>query len=265
MQPKAIVGLVRSRIAYIKDWGDAAINEAEVSQADGAPERVFDLSEILHEGNSEVEIASDLTTLGRHLPFPLFAMVGTGHGVVIVSGDDSGFYAYCYSAPVAMLFVHFTPIGWSYVGFRRQDSEAPERVSGDDPSVRQLAEAVAMMLTLVTKACDDTKHMVSYTLTRAERRQATRGISPDTLGATIVHHVCLNSRAKDALVSRRGATVVHTPKRLHEVRAHWRQLRSGVLTRVRAHARGQRGGTLLPRIYTATRPLAAVSFSQGAK
>ena len=82
------------------------------------------------------------------------------------------------------------------------------------------------------------KHVTSYRLSRPERRRALKaGASLDLL---TVHHVSLNGKAREAMTTKRGDTVVPTPKRLHEVRAHWRRLQSGNVVRVRSHRRGQR-------------------------
>lgn len=260
MHPKAIIGLVRSRKAYLKQWPELA--SIEWPDGEAPPERVFDLSEILNEEHADEEVHTDFTTVGRHLPFPLFAVVGTGHGVFIIAGDEDGMYAYCYSAPVQMLIVRFTPNGWETEGIERREGEPPVFIHGDDERVKSFAHAAAMLLTLVERACNDTRHVVSYRLNRAERRSVAKS-DGESLDNTLVHHICLNAAARERMAAQRGATVVPTPKRLHEVRAHWRHLASGAVVRVRSHTRGQRGGTLQPRVYTAKRSEDASRESPG--
>jgi len=243
---KALLGLVRSRMDYRRDWPDVA----EASAGASEHERVFDLSDALTTAADERIV--NLTTLGRHLPFPIFAIAGTGHGVFIISGDDSGLYCYCYTSPVPLLFVQFASDGWRVCGYIRRDGGPPEQVAGGDPRVTKFSEAVAAVLDLVVLACDDTRHVVSYRLNRAERRRVAKSNGGEGLDGTTFHRICLDLKEHDSFARERGATVVPTPKRLHEVRAHWRHLQSGVVTRVRAHRRGSRGEVTLPRIYSLT-------------
>lgn len=252
MNIRAILGLMRSREAYIRDWGDAR----EAQEIERAPERIFDLSGILNHEHENDEVNIDLNTVGRNLPFPLFSAIGTGEGVMVFGGDADGFYCYCYTAKVPMLFVQFTPGGMVCQGFIRHAKAEPQSIPFSDERVQQFFEAATLLLTLVQRACDDTRHIVSYTLNRAERRAASKELDLPMMRDAIVHRVCLDMREKESFAARRGATVVPTPKRLHEVRAHWRHLRSGLLTRVRAHTRGKRGTVLRPRIYEATEPSA---------
>lgn len=242
MKDKAVVGLVKSRMAYARDWPDMGVP----AEGEGEAERVFDLSEVLTENGVDFEV--DLAKLGRNLPFPLFAAVATGEGVFIIAGGEDALYAYCYTSKIPLLAVYFTADGWTYEGWKREKGGVPELVRSDE-ELTAYAEAVSTVVAVVERACDDTRHVLSYTLNRAERRRAAKGCGVDTLGSTLIHHVCLDLAAKESLATRRGDTVVPTPKRLHEVRSHWRHLSTGAVVRVRAHRRGQRGTVLQPRVY----------------
>lgn len=253
MHAKALIGIVRSRTAYIRDWLKVIPEmERDCVAAEGLRERVFDLSSVL-DGDADREVLTDFAVLGRNLPFPLIAIVGSGHGVFIVRADEegNGFYCYCYTSPVEILVVRFTPTGWEYEGFTREPGTGPQLVAASDPRVKRFADGVATLLAVVESACANTRNVVSYSLSRAERRRAVRDAGADmhALDNTVVHRVCLDAREKRAVSQSRGPLVVSTPKRLHEVRAHWRHLKSGEVVRVRSHRRGQHGA-LLPRVYS---------------
>ncbi len=193
MKDKAVVGLVKSRMAYARDWPDVGAP----AEGEDEAERVFDLSEVLTENGVDVPI--DLATLGRNLPFPLFAVVATGEGVFIIAGGEDSLYAYCYTSKVPLLAVYFTADGWNYEGWKRTAGGAPELVRSDEELTR-FAEAVSTIVGIVERACEDTRHVLSYTLNRAERRRAAKSCGVDTLGATLIHHVCLDQRAKESFV-----------------------------------------------------------------
>lgn len=250
MNAAALVGLVRSRLAYIRDWPDCVVAPTEGEGLE-SPERVFDLSGLLVGERADDEVSIDYETVGRNLPFPCFAVTGNAEGVVIVVGDERGLYAYAHKAAVPLVIVEFTPEGWTYFGMTRENGNAPTRVEGGDENVRGFVEGAAMLLTLVDRVCSDTRHLVSYRLNRAERRQSVRDAHgvPGSLDNTLIHQVVLDANARAALIERRGDTFVVTPKRLHEVRAHWRHLASGSVVRVRAHRRGDEG-SLGSRVYT---------------
>ena len=252
MKPEAIIGLVRSRLAYMRDYVPSfetitGPSEGAVDE-NGEPlqERVFDVSALMTTG---IVQPPDWMTVGRKLPFPMFAMVGIGNGVFIIRGDEGGFYCYCYTAPVPLVMVRFTPFGVTREGLLLGQGMTPQVVPDTDERVSDLLTMAGTLLTFVERACENTKHVVSYTLNRAERRSAAKATGIDTLDTTVVHRVCLSLAEKRSVEQRRGATVVPTPKRLHEVRSHDRHLKSGVVVRVRAHRRGKRGGDVQPRVY----------------
>src|SRR4051812_1952992 len=117
MQISALIGLMKSRAAYVRDWGDAA----EAQEGGWAPERIFDMSSILNEKHEQDEVVIHHDAVGRNFPFPLFSVVGAGPGVMVFSGDEEGFYVYCYTSPVSMLLTRFTPQGVICDGFNRRD------------------------------------------------------------------------------------------------------------------------------------------------
>lgn len=273
--------LVVSHMAYEKEWPELAKRGRELN-ADKPPMRVFDvadhldkwLGEALPTLNREAEPdelqrqitacekyltqhrSPDRTKIGRNLPFQMFGIrVASRSPVIIIyANEEMGtFYAFLAKWAPSTLLVTPTMLGWDLQGVGHAKDSTPQLVAAEDERVQQFAVLLAFGLNLVEQACADTKHIVSYRLNRAERRAAIHEFDAEMLSTTIVHHVCLNGTERAYVERRRGATVVPTPKRLHEVRAHWRRLRSGAVTRVRSHRRGQRG-TLLPRVYSVPVP-----------
>jgi hypothetical protein len=107
--------------------------------AEPLQERVFDVSALMV--GSAKDGKTDWMKVGRKLPFPLFAMVGIGDGVFIIRGDETGFYCYCYTAPVPMVIVQFLPWGITREGLILREGKEPEVVPETDPRVEDLGEA----------------------------------------------------------------------------------------------------------------------------
>lgn len=264
MRPEIAVALAKSNLEYIRDWPDVAAVGLESNTDE--PMRVFDISDWISASLSEPDkiIAwhdrhgdTDRTKLGRHLPFSMFTIVlnrealqGDNGGVFVVRGDDDGLYVYCRTSTVPMLLVRFTPDGWDTQGIIRRNGGEIEFVPFSDQRVNSFDDAFAIALHVVERSCEDTRNIVSYSLNRTERKAAKKQIGGPILSTTIVHHICLSGATRERVTAERGDTVVPTPKRLHEVRAHLRHLRSGAIVRVKAHRRGKRGTEIYPRVYT---------------
>lgn len=240
MHPRALAGLVRAQASFDLDW-------PEESGAGNALLRIFDVS-----ARVGTYLPFDWTTVGRNLPFPQFAILGDGDIPVLVStnAEKRELYAYCHTPDGRPTLVVLRMVGAGCgVDAMRRSAIGGEKEYLIEKTAYHVAERIAALLGVIENACDDTRTIVSYTLNRAERRCVSREVGDDRLRGSVVHRICLDGRAREALVAWRGPTVIPTPKRLHEVRSHWRHLRSGKVTRVRSHRRGIGHGSPSPRVY----------------